>query len=110
MVRGELWRKRILAFLKKFVIGANGALILKPNMVQPGSVSPERLVVAAAPEFTRSVLRRVLRAEVSGLAFLLAVLAIRLSELGGESGPRIHSDGVARFSASRIQVRSPNAT
>ena len=71
------------------------ALILKPNMILPGSASPERPTPAAAAEFTRSELRRVVPAAVPGIAFLS----------GGQSGELAS----ARLNAMNASP-SPNAT
>ena len=54
------------------------ALILKPNMILPGAASPERPAAAEVAEATLGVLRRVVPAEVPGVAFLS----------GGQSGER----------------------
>ena len=72
---------------------ALGAMILKPNMVLPGLASPEQPTAAEVAEATVRVLRRVVPAEVPGIAFLS----------GGQSGQLAS----ARLNAMNSPVASP---
>ena len=74
---------------------ALGAMILKPNMVLPGLASAERPTAAEVAEATVRVLRRVVPAEVPGIAFLS----------GGQSGELAS----ARLNAINSPVASPSA-
>jgi fructose-bisphosphate aldolase class I len=75
---------------------ALGAMILKPNMVLPGLAASEQPRTAEVAEATVRVLRRVVPAEVPGIAFLS----------GGQSGELAS----ARLNAINSPVASPSAT
>ena len=70
------------------------AMILKPNMILPGLASPEQPPAAEVAEATLRVLRRVVPAEVPGIAFLS----------GGQSGELAS----ARLNAINSPVASPS--
>jgi fructose-bisphosphate aldolase class I len=72
------------------------AMILKPNMVLPGLASPEQPTAAKVAEATVRVLRRVVPAEVPGIAFLS----------GGQSGQLAS----ARLNAMNSPVASASVT
>jgi fructose-bisphosphate aldolase class I len=74
---------------------ALGATILKPNMILPGLSAPDQPTPAEVAEATVRVLRRVVPAEVPGIAFLS----------GGQSGELAS----ARLNAMNAPVASPSA-
>jgi fructose-bisphosphate aldolase class I len=82
------------------------ALILKPNMILPGSASPERPTPAAVAEITRSVLRRVVPAEVPGVAFLSGgqsgeLASARLNAMNAPPSPNAGAPWTLTFSFAR---------
>ena len=82
------------------------ALILKPNMVLPGSASLERPTAAAVAEATCSVLRRVVPAEVPGVAFLSGgqsgeLASARLNAMNASPSPNAAAPWTLTFSYAR---------
>ena len=82
------------------------ALILKPNMVLPGAASPERPSAAEVAQATLNVLRRVVPAEVPGVAFLSGgqsgeLASARLSAMNSSRSPNVSAPWTLTFSFAR---------
>ncbi len=82
------------------------ALILKPNMVLPGSVSSQRPTAGAVAEATLRVLRRVVPAEVPGVAFLSGgqsgeLASARLNAMNRSPSPNAAAPWTLSFSYAR---------
>jgi fructose-bisphosphate aldolase class I len=82
------------------------AVILKPNMILPGSASLERPTPAEVAERTCGVLRRVVPAEVPGVAFLSGgqsgeLASARLNAMNAPPSPNAATPWTLTFSFAR---------
>ncbi len=82
------------------------ALILKPNMILPGSASAERPSATAVAQATLGVLRRVVPAEVPGVAFLSGgqsgeLASARLNAMNAAPSPNASAPWALTFSYAR---------
>jgi fructose-bisphosphate aldolase class I len=82
------------------------AVILKTNMILAGAASPERPTTAEVAERTRGVLRRVVPAEVPGVAFLSGgqsgeLASARLNSMNAPPSPNTATPWTLTFSFAR---------